>query len=95
MPVVKNPPANAGDERDLGSNPELGRSSREGNANPLQRSLAGYRPWGHKDWDMTEHVHACTCTHTHTHTHTPMNTSQLFMELTEQTVQVQGGGEMR
>ena len=21
-----------------------------------QRSLAGYRPWGHKESDMTEHV---------------------------------------
>ena len=30
------------------------------------RSLVGYSPWGHKEWDMTEHAH----THTHTHTHT-------------------------
>ena len=34
-----------------------------------QRSLAGYRPWGHKQLDTTEHVHACIHTHTHTHTH--------------------------
>jgi len=35
----------------------------EGNGNPLQysylensmdRSLAGYRPWGCKEWDMTD-----------------------------------------
>ena len=34
--MVKNPPANAGDVRDMGSIPELGRSSRVGNGNPLQ-----------------------------------------------------------
>jgi len=33
--VVKNPPANAGD---MGSFPGSGRSSREGNGNPLQYS---------------------------------------------------------
>ena len=31
-----------------------------------QRSLGAYSPWGHKESDMTESVHA----HTHTHTHT-------------------------
>ena len=36
--VVKNPPANAGDVRDLGSIPESGRSPGEGNGNPLQYS---------------------------------------------------------
>ena len=36
--MVKNPPANAGD---MGSIPELGRSSREGNGNPLQYSCLG------------------------------------------------------
>ena len=54
--MVKNPYANAGDLRDEGSIPELGRSPREGNGNPLQysclekshgpRSLAGYSPCG-------------------------------------------------
>ena len=34
--VVKNPPANAGDIRDVGSIPGLGRSPGEGNGNPLQ-----------------------------------------------------------
>ena len=34
--VVKNPPANAGDIRDVGSIPGLGISPREGNGNPLQ-----------------------------------------------------------
>ena len=36
--VVKNPPANAGDKRDMGSIPGLGRSFGEGNGNPLQYS---------------------------------------------------------
>ena len=37
-PVVKNPPVNAGDAGDSGSIPELGRSPRGGNGNPLQNS---------------------------------------------------------
>ena len=36
--VVKNPPANAGDLRDAGSVPGLGRSPGEGRGNPLQYS---------------------------------------------------------
>ena len=70
--VVKNPPANAGDVRDTGSIPGLGRSPGEGNGNLLQYSCLensmdrgawrGYNPWGHKELDMTE------CAHTHTHT---------------------------
>ena len=36
--VVKNLPANAGDIRDAGSIPGLGRSPGEGNGNPLQYS---------------------------------------------------------
>ena len=36
--VVTNLPANAGDARDVGSIPGLGRSSGEGNGNPLQYS---------------------------------------------------------
>ena len=36
--VVKNPPANTGDIRDTGLIPGLGRSSGEGNGNPLQYS---------------------------------------------------------
>ena len=33
--MVKNPPADAGDTRDMGSIPGLGRSSGLGNGNPL------------------------------------------------------------
>ena len=36
--VVKNPPANAGDSREAGSMPGLGRSPGVGNGNPLQYS---------------------------------------------------------
>ena len=42
--LAKNPPANAGDKRDLGSIPELGRSPGEGNGNPLS-ILAWEIPW--------------------------------------------------
>jgi len=62
--VVKNPPANAGDVKDVGLIPALERYPREGNGNPLQhsclensmdtRSLAGYSPRGRKESDMTE-----------------------------------------
>ena len=61
--VAKNLPANAGDIRDIGSNPGLGRSPRgHDNPRPLflpgdphgQRSLVGYSPWGHKESDMTK-----------------------------------------
>ena len=38
VPVLKNPPANAGDTRDLGSIPGVGRSPGVGNGNPLQYS---------------------------------------------------------
>ena len=37
-PVVKNPPASAGDVRDMGSIPGLGRSRGGGHGNPLQYS---------------------------------------------------------
>ena len=36
--MIKNPPANAGNARDTGSIPGLGRSPREGNGNPFQYS---------------------------------------------------------
>ena len=58
--VVKNPPANAGD---IGSVPDPGRSSGEGNGNPLQYSCLGnpmdrgaWSPWGHKGSDTTEQL---------------------------------------
>ena len=38
---VENPSANAGETRDAGSVPRLGRSSGQGNGNPLQYSCLG------------------------------------------------------
>ena len=49
--VVKNLPANAGDE---GSNPGLGRSTGEGNGNPLQYSCLG-NPMDRGAWRATVH----------------------------------------
>ena len=42
--VVKNPPDNAGDIRDVGLIPKLGRFPEEGNGNPLQYSCLRI-PW--------------------------------------------------
>ena len=68
--MVKNPPANAGDIRDVGSIPGLARSPGEGNGNPPQysclenpygqRSLTSYSSWGHKRGghdQVTQHKH--------------------------------------
>ena len=62
--VVKDPPANARDLKNMGSIPGLGRSPGAGHGNPLQysclenphgqKSMAGYSPWGHKESDTTE-----------------------------------------
>ena len=58
--MAKNLLAKAGDAGDMGLIPRLGRSSGGGNGNPLQysclgnpidRSPAGYSPWGHKESD--------------------------------------------
>ena len=73
--VIKNPPDNAGDVRDMGSNPGSGRFPGDGNGNPLQyfclentmdkRSLVGYSPWGGKESDTTERLRMYTpsCCH--------------------------------
>ena len=64
--MVKNPPANAVDVGDTGLIPGSGRSPGGGNGNPTpvffprefhgQKSLAGYSPWGRKEWDITEQL---------------------------------------
>ena len=68
-PVVKNPPANAGDARDPGSSLGSGRSPREGNCIPRQYSCLKYSMgrgarWatGHRatEWDTTEQLNAHT-----------------------------------
>ena len=66
MLVVKNPPANAGDERDMGSIPGLGRYPGIGNGHPLRCSClensmqrASWQStvhWGHKESDTTERL---------------------------------------
>ena len=67
--VLKNPLANAGDERDVGSIPGLGRFPWSGKwqLTPVflpgklqgQRSLVGYSPWLQRD-GHDRHTHACT-----------------------------------
>ena len=52
--VVKNLPANAGDVRDMGSIPGLGRSPGKGNDNPLQYSCLGNR-MDREAWLVTVH----------------------------------------
>ena len=62
--MAKNPPADAGDIRDVGLLPGSGRSPGGGNGNQFQysclenphgqRSLEGYSQWGRKELDMTE-----------------------------------------
>ena len=54
MPVVKNPPASAGDIRDMGSVPGSGRSPGEGNGSPLQDSCLG-NPMDRGAWWATVH----------------------------------------
>ena len=70
--VVKSPPANAGNIKDLGLSPRVGKIPwrRAWQPTPVfmpgksqgQRSLEGYSLWGRKESTMTE-VTQCTCTH--------------------------------
>ena len=70
--VVKNPPADAGDVRDVGSIPGLGRSPGGGHGNPRQYSwledpMDRGAQWAlvhrvSKDWDPTK-----TTLHSHMH----------------------------
>ena len=59
--VVRNPPTNAGDARDEGSIPGLGRCPREGHGNPLQYSCLE-NPLDGGAWWAT--VHKVTKSHT-------------------------------
>ena len=52
--MVKNPPASAGDLRDVGLIPGLGRFPGEGNGNPLQYSCLG-NPLDRGAWWATVH----------------------------------------
>ena len=73
--MVKNLPANAGDE---GSIPGLGRPPGEGNGIPHQYSCLGKPMDREARWatlhgvaksQMQLRIHACAHTHTHTYTH--------------------------
>ena len=52
--VVRNPPANAGDIRDMGLIPELGKSPGGGHGNPLQYSYLE-NPTDRGVWRATVH----------------------------------------
>ena len=52
--VVKNPPANGGDTKNMSSIPGLGRSPREVNCNPLQFSYLE-NPMDRGAWQVTVH----------------------------------------
>ena len=52
--MVKNPPANAGDARDVDSIPRLGRSPRGGNGNPRQYFWLE-NPMDRGAWEATVH----------------------------------------
>ena len=63
--MLKNPPASAGDIRDMGSIPGWGRSPGGGHATHSsilageshgQRSLVGYSSWGLEELDTTETI---------------------------------------
>ena len=63
--MVKNPTANGGD---LGSVPGLGRSSGEGNGNPLQCSCLG-NPMNRGAWQTSIHGVAKSWAQLSMHTH--------------------------
>ena len=67
-PVVKDPPANVGDERGVGSIPGSGRSPGEENGNPLQCSCLE-NPMDRGAWWVL--VHGVTNSWTQLSTHTP------------------------
>ena len=59
--VLVNLPVNAGDVRDAGSIPQLGRSSGGGHGNPLQHSGLE-NPVDRGAWQATVHSVAKSCT---------------------------------
>ena len=66
--MVKNPPANSGDARDVGSIPGSGRSPGDGNGNPLQYSCLGNPTDRGAQWAAVHRVAESDVTeHTNTH----------------------------
>ena len=85
MVLVKNLPANAGDERDAGLIPGLGRSPGRGHDNPLQYSCLE-NPMDRGAWQAmvcgvakswTQLTWLSAHTHTDTHTHSYSVTQKL------------------
>ena len=80
--MVKNLPAKAGDARDMGWIPGLGRSLGGENGNLLQYSSL-VNPMDRGAWWAMAHgvtksqTQLSTCAHTHTHTHTHVHTRVL------------------
>ena len=74
--MIKNLPANAGDARDVGSIPGLGRSSGEGNGNPLQYSCLG-NPMDKGAWWARVHRVAKSWTEVTEHTCTYMGETKV------------------
>ena len=82
--MVKNPPANAGNAREVDMIPRQGRSPGVGNGNPLQYSCLEH-PMDRRPWQATVHgvamsrmrlsARARAHTHTHTNTHTQIQQS--------------------
>ena len=68
LTVVKNPPANAGDARDVDSIPRLGRSPRGGNGNPRQYFWLE-NPMDRGAWEATVHELAKSQTRLNAHTY--------------------------
>ena len=64
--VVKNLPANAGEVRDMGPIPGLGKPSEGGYSNPLQYSCLE-NSMERETWQATIQTSACMHAHKHTH----------------------------
>ena len=91
---VKNPPANAGDIREAGSIPGLGRSSREGHGNPPQYSCLE-NPIDRGTWRAIVHgvtksqtqlklLNMHTCTHVNMYVYTNIGTRKEKCTVLEQ-----------
>ena len=85
MLVVKNPPANAGDARDVGSIPGSERSSGRGNGNPFQYSCLENPMDRGNWWDTVQGVvknrTLLTWLSKHAHTVVIFNTVKLFFKV--------------
>ena len=69
--VIKNPPASAGDVRDVGSIPGSGRSPGRGNGNQLQYSCLG-NPMDRKEPGGLRYTGSQRVGHNGAHTHTSL-----------------------